>query len=165
MGNDCFYIFLGLHWGINSNSFPTVASTCKCLRMTYEHYDCLTNALLIPSDLNANNSYSAVWCRFGSQNGVFVTVSLSWYISSAAMAQAVRQVATLAVLVSHYVLWPIASLCREFQILIIRNNRRIVNRHLVLLGWKKTNSCVLNLFFTYLEHMIIKSQHTIYIYT
>ena len=72
ISNDCFYIFLRLHWGMDANSLPTVAITCKCLRMTYEHYDCFTNALLIPSDLNANDSYSAVACRFGSQNGVFI---------------------------------------------------------------------------------------------
>ena len=52
---------------------PTVASTCKCLRMVYENYDCLTNALLIPSDLNANLAFSAVGCRFGCQNGINTT--------------------------------------------------------------------------------------------
>ena len=47
---------------MDENGFPTVAITCKCMRMAYEHYDCLTNALLIPSDLNANIAFSAVWC-------------------------------------------------------------------------------------------------------
>ena len=65
--DNCFYIFL--------NGLPTVASTCRLLRMAYKHYDCLTNALLIPSDLNANIAFSAVGCRFGSQNGVFVILT------------------------------------------------------------------------------------------
>ena len=42
------------------NGLPTVVITCKCLRMAYQHYDCLTNALLIPSDLNANIAFFVV---------------------------------------------------------------------------------------------------------
>ena len=59
------------------------------LQMAYEHYDCLTNALLIPSDLNANIAILAVGCCFGSQNGIYTTIPfLPCYISSASMAEA-----------------------------------------------------------------------------
>ena len=36
---------------MRASGLPTLASTCKCLRMTY-------NALLIPSDFNANIAHS-----------------------------------------------------------------------------------------------------------
>ena len=44
--------FLENALGMDVNGLPTVSSTCKCLRMAYEDYNCLTNALLVPSDLN-----------------------------------------------------------------------------------------------------------------
>ena len=41
-----------------ANGLPTLASTCKCLRITYKHQDCLANALLVPSDFSVNVAHS-----------------------------------------------------------------------------------------------------------
>ena len=68
-----FLHFIENALGMNVKGLPTVTSTCKCLRMVYEKYDCLTNALLISSDLNADIAFSAVGCRFGCQNGINTT--------------------------------------------------------------------------------------------
>ena len=46
-GLRLFLHFLENALGVDANGLPTVVSTCKCLRMAYQHYDCLTNALLI----------------------------------------------------------------------------------------------------------------------
>ena len=51
---------------MDANGLSTVARTCKCLGMAYEHNDCLTNALLIPGDVNI--AFLAVGCRFGIQH-------------------------------------------------------------------------------------------------
>ena len=76
-GLQLFLHFLENAFRMDGNILPTVVSTCKCLRMAYQHYDCLTNALLIPSNFNANTAFSAKECSFGSHNGVLVTFSLS----------------------------------------------------------------------------------------
>ena len=59
-GLQLFLHFLENTLGMDVNGLPTVVITCKCLRMAYQHYDCLTNALLIPSDLNANIAFFVV---------------------------------------------------------------------------------------------------------
>ena len=46
--NKASWLQLFLHFlenalGMDANSLPTVESTCKCLRMAYEHYECLSN--------------------------------------------------------------------------------------------------------------------------
>ena len=76
-GLRLFLHFLENALGMDANGLPKVASTCKCLRMAYKHYDCLTNALLIPSNLSMNIAFSTVGCRFGSHNGINTTFSLS----------------------------------------------------------------------------------------
>ena len=81
---------------IYANDLPILANTYKCLRMVYKHTDRLTNALAILACLirilhNRHVSRQMV------KNHIFHCVS---HISSSVMAEAVRQVATLAILVS-----------------------------------------------------------------
>ena len=47
----------------NGNECELLANSCECLRMAYEHYECLTNALFIPSDLNVNIAFWSVECH------------------------------------------------------------------------------------------------------
>ena len=62
-GLRLFLHFLENVLGMDANGLPSVASTCKYLRMAYKHYERLTNALLIHSDSNVNIAFSAVECH------------------------------------------------------------------------------------------------------
>ena len=58
-GLQFFLHFLENALRMRANNLPTLVSICKCLRMTYKHYDCLANALLIPSDFSANIAFDS----------------------------------------------------------------------------------------------------------
>ena len=66
-GLRLFWHFLENALRMCANSLPTLASTCtcKCLRMTYKHKDCLENALLIPSDFHLNIAHSTQMVSLG----------------------------------------------------------------------------------------------------